>query len=53
MLKQTLSYMVTTKMNFEIIIVNDEGMKKDKTTDKALAFSNYEGREIDIKVVEY
>jgi len=44
---------VKSNLKYEIIVVNDEGMKKDKTTEKSLEFSSFEGREIDLKVIEY
>ena len=53
MLQQTLSYLVKSDLKFEIIVVNDEGARKDKTTEVSLKFSTFEGREIDLKVVEY
>jgi dolichyl-phosphate beta-glucosyltransferase len=39
------------KYTFEIIVVNDAS--KDNTTQAALKYSTYKGKEIDLTVIEY
>jgi len=51
MLRPTIEYLEKMKYKYEIIVVSDAS--KDKTTEVALGFSTFNGKNIDLKVLEY
>jgi len=49
MLPGTIKFFEENNYNYEIIIVNDAST--DKTTDVALSYSKYNGKQLDLKVI--
>jgi len=50
-LDKTLKYFQENKYNYEVIVINDAS--KDKTTETALKYATFGGKNIDLKVIEY